>query len=163
MSETVNPTTSQMLLSRYKEVLELPSDYAVAKNLDVTPQAVQQWQAGKPMSNDNALRIAEALELDWSKVVAALERDRAKTPESRARWEKYCARVLVAAFVALGAVHPKVCEARHNPPDLATVSDFTTYTLCVLWMRRFIAALKSAFRPRRAQRLRPLALLALIA
>lgn len=156
MDETVTFTTTQLLLARYKDVLELPSDYAVAKRLGVTPQAVQQWHAGRPMSNAMAVRLAQELELDVLPTIAALERDRAKSPAERQLWEKYCARVLVAALVALGAV-TYFCEAHHEIATLATFANLPTYTLCVTLVLAslFIAAMQNSFRQRRMQWLRP--------
>lgn len=153
MPETVMLTPPQALLTRYKEVTGLATDYAVAKRLGVTPQAVAAWQHGGGMTPDVALQIAEELGMPPLQAIAAVRVHAAKSANERARWEKYCARVLVAALVALGAV-TYFSEARHTIPTLATVAELTTYTLCALacW---FIAAIQTAFRAARSQRLRP--------
>lgn len=56
--------TTLQLLDELKLVMELPSDRAVAKYLDITQAAVSRWRTGHPMGEDMALKMAELLELD---------------------------------------------------------------------------------------------------
>lgn len=138
MPEDVNLTPPQALLARYKQVTGLATDYAVAKRLGVTQQAVSTWNDGGGMTVDVALRIAETIGMPPMQAMAAVRVHAAKRPEDRATWSKYCARVLVAALVALGAV-THFCDARHETSALGKVASLTSYTLCAV--RRVVRAL----------------------
>lgn len=66
----------------------IASDYALAKVLGVSQQAVSGYRAGNSaISDDVALKVAEILQLHPLQVIAAANAERAKTPEQRARWE----------------------------------------------------------------------------
>lgn len=61
--------TTIELLDTLKSELDLPSDYAVAKLLNVSPQAVSKWRNGKAMSEDHAIIAARLLKLDEDMVI----------------------------------------------------------------------------------------------
>lgn len=61
--------TTLELLDRLKEEADLPSDYAVAKFLNITHQAVSRWRNGKVMSEEVALKVARVLDMDQDFVV----------------------------------------------------------------------------------------------
>lgn len=66
------------LLDMLKTAYNLPSDYAVAKKIGLTRNAISNYRAKRNFLNDsNALNIAELLELDPLKVLASCQYERA--------------------------------------------------------------------------------------
>ncbi|ASA54434.1 helix-turn-helix domain-containing protein [Vibrio gazogenes] len=61
--------TTIELLDMLKEEADLPSDYAVAKFLNVTHQAVSRWRNGKVMSEEIAIKVARVLNIDEDVVI----------------------------------------------------------------------------------------------
>ncbi|WP_120511971.1 hypothetical protein [Photobacterium salinisoli] len=70
--------TTLQLLEELKRVRLLQSDYAVAKYLGITHQAVSRWRNGKPMGEDLAEKIAFDLELDLDIVMLSNMAERRK-------------------------------------------------------------------------------------
>ena len=67
------------LIERLKTVYGLPSDYAAAKKLGITCQAISQYRnKGTTFDDSVAVEIAELLELDPFKVVASIHLERAE-------------------------------------------------------------------------------------
>ena len=56
--------TTLELLDRLKQEVNLPSDYAVAKFLNVSQQAVSRWRNGRVMCEETALKVARGLKID---------------------------------------------------------------------------------------------------
>lgn len=74
-------------LAACKKRLGIESDYALAKALGVTQQAVSSYRTGNSKINDDvALSVAEILGINPLQVIAAVNAERAKTPAQRARW-----------------------------------------------------------------------------
>jgi len=81
-------------LAACKTRLGIESDYALAKALGISQQAVSSYRAGNSKINDDvALTVAEILCINPLQVIAAANAERAKTPEQKAKWlnlvEKY--------------------------------------------------------------------------
>jgi predicted transcriptional regulator len=75
------------LLDAVKARREITSDYALAKVLGITQQAVSSYRAGNSaISDDVALTVAEILQIHPLQVIAAANAERAKTPEQKERW-----------------------------------------------------------------------------
>lgn len=82
------------LLDAVKVRRGITSDYALAKALGVTQQAVSSYRAGRSRIDDEvALTVAEILNIHPLQVIAAANAERAKTDEQKERWldlmEKY--------------------------------------------------------------------------
>lgn len=155
MSANPASTVAQDLLARYKRVTGLATNYGVAKRLGVAVNAVNTWQRGGGMDDTAALKIAEELQTDPFPIIARLRRDRAKTPAERNLWEKYCARVLVAALGAL--------IAGHVPQQAHALTEPQLDTLYIMrrrlgGLRGLIPLLVSVSRTALRQRLRPFAI-----
>jgi transcriptional regulator with XRE-family HTH domain len=74
-------------LAACKKRLGIESDYALAKALGVSQQAVSSYRSGNSKINDDvALTVAEILDVNPLQVIAAANAERAKTDEQRARW-----------------------------------------------------------------------------
>jgi len=66
---------------------DLPSDYALAKLLGVSKQAVSNYRLGKGGFDDlTAVRVAELLNLNPMEVIAVANRERAKSEDARRVW-----------------------------------------------------------------------------
>jgi len=75
------------LLEAVKAKRGITSDYALAKVLGVTQQAVSSYRSGNSIINDDVcLSVASILDLQPIFVIAQANAERAKTPELRARW-----------------------------------------------------------------------------
>lgn len=82
------------------ERLQLPSDYACAKALDLTPQAVWKIRAGGAMSATTAAKIAEILELEPLKVISEIEHERSADEV----WKRIAKGVAAGVLVAIGGI-----------------------------------------------------------
>ncbi|MGZ3319664.1 MAG: helix-turn-helix domain-containing protein [Xanthobacteraceae bacterium] len=75
------------LLEAVKVRRGVSSDYALAKVLGVTQQAVSSYRSGNSkISDDVALTVAEILHLEPMHVIALANAERAKTEAQKARW-----------------------------------------------------------------------------
>lgn len=74
-------------LAACKKCLGIESDYALAKALGVTQQAVSSYRSGNSKINDDvALTVAEILGINPLAVIAAANAERAKTDAQKAKW-----------------------------------------------------------------------------
>jgi hypothetical protein len=83
------------LLSAAKRGSGIPSNYRLARVLDLTDSAVQRWSTGRGVPDDaQAIRMANMAGLDPGYVVAAVRALREKDAAIRAVWEDMAARLL---------------------------------------------------------------------
>lgn len=89
------------LLDRARELCSPPTDYQLAKRLDVSPQRLSNWrrQDSGP-DNEAAWKLAKMLGLPITDVIAYIEEDKARDPKKRAWWEAQLPRVLSAIAIA---------------------------------------------------------------
>ncbi|WP_163833703.1 helix-turn-helix domain-containing protein [Spartinivicinus ruber] len=74
-------------VDEFKAKLNLPSDYAVAKELNVGRQAISKLRTGSvSIGKEKYLRIAQALKIDPLQVIATAEAQKTKNPELKAQW-----------------------------------------------------------------------------
>ena len=79
--------TTIEFLDAVKEKLGIASDYALAKRLGFSLSTVSNYRTGRRVLDDDAaLTVALALDVHPFNVIAAVNAERAKTPETRARW-----------------------------------------------------------------------------
>lgn len=82
--------TTVEYLDEIKDRHGLPSDYAIAKKLGLTTQAISRYRHGQSYFDDDAcIRVAEALDINPLEVIVSANRERAKNADVRARWESY--------------------------------------------------------------------------
>jgi transcriptional regulator with XRE-family HTH domain len=80
--------TTGEYLDAVKAHLDLPSDYATAKALGVTPSAVSKYRLGRSQPDDLVCaRIAEILDIEPMEVIAATHFERSTEPRAKALWE----------------------------------------------------------------------------
>jgi hypothetical protein len=80
--------TTGEYLDAVKAKLDLPSDYATAKALSVTPSTVSRYRLLKAAPDDLVCaRIAEILGVEPMEVIAAVHFERSTEPKARALWE----------------------------------------------------------------------------
>lgn len=98
------------LLHAVRAAHGLPSNYALARFLDVRETTLWRWSSGRNTPDDpTAARLAELAGLDPDSVVAAMHAERAQTEAERARWHRiadrlkgFAAGVLAALFFGIG-------------------------------------------------------------
>lgn len=73
--------TTLELLDGLKLEADLPSDYAVAKFLNITPQAVSRWRNGKVMSEEIAVKVARVLRIDQETVILSNIAEKQTNPQ----------------------------------------------------------------------------------
>lgn len=81
--------TTQTLLDQLKLKLSLRSDYALAKYLGVTTVTLGRWRTGGSFSDENAIRVADLLNLPRPYVVACMHAQSAdEDTESSGVWRQ---------------------------------------------------------------------------
>lgn len=105
--------TTNQLLDQVKQQKKLPSDYALAKLLQVTSSRIGNYRSGRStMDVDLAIKVADILGEDQVKIVAMLEEERAIRERPRllaAPWRHRRGR----------AVHLVDCWPGHGPRPAA--------------------------------------------
>lgn len=93
---------AEYYISAIKAKHNLPSDYAVAKFLGVTRQAISQVKKGGGFDDYTSLKVAEALDIDPLEVIASSNAMKAKSEEEEKAWKKIMKKVsATAAGIAL--------------------------------------------------------------
>ena len=96
---------SKQLLAAVRADQGLPSNYALARFLNVRENTLHRWHSGRNTPDDlTAARLAELAGLDPCAVVAEMHAQRATEPAERALWEGLAARLAKAGAAAVAAV-----------------------------------------------------------
>lgn len=97
--------TPKDLLAAVRTAQGIPSNYRLARVLDVPDKTVQRWQVGAN-APDAAMgeRLAKMAGLDPDVVVAAMQAFRERDPIERARWERIAERLRAVAACCLAAI-----------------------------------------------------------
>lgn len=97
--------TTRDLLGAVKAAQGIPSNYRLARVLDVTEGTVQRWHTGKNQPDDAmAARLAGMAGLDIGYVVASMHAERAQEDGARKLWEQIAQRLQAAAAVMVTAI-----------------------------------------------------------
>lgn len=108
------------LLDAVKNRYGLPSDYALAKRLGMSSERISKYRTrGGALAEDNALKVAQLLELDEGYVLACMEAERAHSTAAKRAWEKLADRLKsggVAAALLLLVAAPAPTPANAAPP-----------------------------------------------
>lgn len=74
-------------LDEVRRRLDLPSDYALQKPLNLSKSQLSKYRTGKDcLSDDISLVVAEILNIPAGTVLLDMHIERSKTPELRAAW-----------------------------------------------------------------------------
>ena len=77
------------ILEAVEKALGLPSDYALAKHMGVARETISQYRRGKMYFSDEvAHKFAEILGWHLGFVLLAVQRERAKTEETKTVWDE---------------------------------------------------------------------------
>ena len=96
--------TTGEYLDAVKEKLDLPSDYATAKALGVTPSAVSKYRLGRSQPDDLVCaRIADILGIEPMEVIAAMHFERSTDDRAKALWEGIWGKAAGAIALSLTA------------------------------------------------------------
>jgi len=92
------------LIDAAKAGASIESDYRLGKILGIGDSAIPNWKAGRAWpSQAHILRLAEMAEMDAGQVLAAIQAQKAKTPEEREAWKRIAERLSrVAACIVAG-------------------------------------------------------------
>ena len=90
--------TTLDLLAAAKRGAGIPSNYRLARKLDITDSAVQRWNTGRGVPDDaNAAELAVMAGLDVEYVVASMRAAREKDPTLKAIFVRTAERLLLTA------------------------------------------------------------------
>jgi hypothetical protein len=127
--------TTISLLDRLKRETALKSDYAIAKELNTSRQAVSHYRTGRSqMDTDGVFHVAELLGMSHAETLAALasiEAERAKDEQTRATWQARLKRLggiaatVTVAALGIGASAP--ADAAHQPGAGCALQSATPY------------------------------------
>lgn len=129
--------TAAEWLDLARERAALPSDYAIAKHLGVTTQAVSKLRAGTiGLTEETATALAELADADPVTVYAEVKAARAKRTEQRAFWARV-ARGLAAGIILVISVGYGAPEVRAAGlwGGISACAGYTFYALARLWRR----------------------------
>src|ERR1043165_9656851 len=88
-TQGTQPMKTADYIDKLRTLTETGSDYAVAKLLGISEQAVNRYRTGAhAMSPDVALLVAEKLHLPVLEVLADAQLEHAKDAATRSRWAK---------------------------------------------------------------------------
>ena len=112
------------LIAAVRAAQGIPSNYRLARVLDVPEKTVQRWNVGANAPDDAmAERLAHLAGFDADMVLAAMQAHRASSEADRARWQRIADRLahapalaLAALVVGFGVASP---DASAMPRDLA--------------------------------------------
>lgn len=118
------------LIAAAKAGAALPSNYRLARALDVPEKTLSRWNAGHNLPDDeNAAKLAHLAGIDPGVVVASIRAQRADKPEVRALWAGIAARLAnstaVAGAVILSALFsasPDASAMARTPADGASMA-----------------------------------------
>ena len=96
---------SKALLAAVRAAQGLPSNYALARFLDVRENTLARWHSGRHTPDDaTAAKLARLAGLDVGMVLASMAAQRAATAEERTLWEGIAQRLATAAGVVAAAI-----------------------------------------------------------
>ena len=136
LSSGVSVKTTGHYLDAVKIRLDLPSDYAIAKALSVTPSTVSKYRLGRSAPDDLVCaRIAEILEIEPMEVIAAVHFERSTEPRARALWEGIWGKAAGAIALSLTvcavglsvAPNSRAAESGSTAPSDAERCEFSCY------------------------------------
>lgn len=79
--------TTQDYLDAVKAKTGATSDYQLAKIIGVRPQTISSLRVGRThLGNENAIKVAEILDIDSGIVLSAVNAERAKNDQEKAAW-----------------------------------------------------------------------------
>lgn len=123
--------TTNELLDKVKARYGLPSDYALAAKLGMSRERISKYRTiGGALADENALKVAELLDLNPGYVLACMEAERTHSDAARAAWEKLAdfvkhhgAAAALLMLVAVPALNP-------TPANAAPVGNSAVCILC---------------------------------
>ncbi|BBN88561.1 hypothetical protein [Azospira sp. I09] len=76
------------LLDRAREVARIPSDYALAKTIEVERATISGYRHGRSKPDTYAIyRLAELAKIDRDAAIAQIEAERARTEAQKTYWQ----------------------------------------------------------------------------
>lgn len=143
------------LLDKARELCQPPTDYRLARTLGISQTTIARCRhRGGTLDNKAVHALAKFLHQDFQEILALVELDRAKTPETKAFWEKLAPRVvptLVIGLLASADGHSAgMRPTSHFDTPRAVMEMDSLYIMRSLmrWLRRRLrAAIAPAIKP----------------
>lgn len=130
-------STIVALLTAAKAGSGIPSNYRLAKVLDVTEHTVSNWQNGRAVPNEAlTAKMAALAGLDPGVVLAEMAAERAKDDETKGMWLAVAERLKQAPLAAAAALAMALTFAGTPAPSQAGESAYGADSLCVMSTRR---------------------------
>jgi transcriptional regulator with XRE-family HTH domain len=115
--------TTLELIADLKAKHDLESDYAIAKLLGITKNAVSLYRNGKAyMGDEVALKVADLLDLDPAYVITCMHAEREKTQALKKIWSRIAKHYAVTATVVM-AVTLTFVTLDSSIPSLPVLGD----------------------------------------
>ncbi len=126
-------STIHDLMAAAKDASGIPSNYRLARVLDVTDHTVGNWQNGRALPNEAmTIRLAELAGLDPAPFLAEMAAGRAKDDESRGIWLAIADRLRKAPIGAAAALALAMSFAGTPAPTHASTLTAEGDSLCVM-------------------------------
>lgn len=117
-------TNTIALLDKARELCSPPTDYRLAKTLEISPTTISRCRKhGGTLDNEATLKLAKFLQQDFTSILALVELDRAKTEKTKQFWDRLAPRLVPSLVIGLLATAtPEVSRAsqllsHHNSND----------------------------------------------
>lgn len=118
------------VIDEAKKSLDVESDYALAKKLDIPNPRISEYRSGKARPDAYACaRLAEALGMDPFELLAQVEAETEKNEGRRAYWKKIAEKMAatsMAAFLVFAAL-PETSKAAENTVKYQELTVFRNY------------------------------------
>lgn len=121
-------------LDAIKQRHALPSDYALARLLRVSPANVTGYRKGKSgFDDERCLIVADLLDIDPVSVLADMNAARTKCPEARKVWERVARACSTTAAVFLVVFSMIGAQPAESAPNNLTSSNPNECLLCKIY------------------------------
>ena len=121
------------LLDEVKKLNKINSEYALAKLLGVSQQALQMMRQ-RGLSDERVLQVATLLSLDPGELIAWVHAERAKNPDVKSVWKKMAnsMRTALGALLPAAIVIGVVASSSNDAHAAAIASPAGNSELCIL-------------------------------
>lgn len=138
--------TTTELMDAARAELGVPSDYALAKAMNIDRAVVSKWRNGGTVGDENALALADILDLDPLYVMAVCHGEREKKENVRRTWARLARlakKGIAASYITVlgfGLMPGTSGDAVAAGIDRVSLSNHYTHTFWA-WLQRLARSL----------------------
>ncbi len=126
-------------LKKTKEVLDVSSDYGLAKKLGLTKQTISGYMNGnRTMDDYTAAKLAEVLGISALEVIAAANAEREKDAEKAEFWRKLAkmsAAAIAIPLIVMGGEKQEISLNNSNMHYAQWMLSVLLFALVVIWRK----------------------------